>query len=227
MALVPADGLQLVEAGTERTTAATDLVLALVAWSGRRYLRRRTPASERRRAWLTALGCFGLAAALGAVTHGMVMPEGLRDVLWQPLYLLLGAAVALFVVGAVGDWRGSAAARRVQPAMLAAAVLFYLGTLLAGGEFLVFVVFEVAALGFATVLYLWLAVARRVRGAGIVAAALALSLAAGAVQASPALSARLVWEFDHNGLYHLIQLVGLLLLVLGLRATLQLPTTTP
>jgi hypothetical protein len=50
-----------------------------------------------------------------------------------------------------------------------------------------------------------------------VAAALAVSLAAGAVQATDLGSVRLLWEFDHNGLFHLVQLVGLVLLVAGLR----------
>jgi hypothetical protein len=58
-------------------------------------------------------------------------------------------------------------------------------------------------------------------GAGLVAAALVVSLAAGVVQASDSLSLRLVWEFDHNGLYHLVQLGGLALLVSGLGVTLR------
>ena len=54
-------------------------------------------------------------------------------------------------------------------------------------------------------------------GASAMAAALALSLAAGAVQASELGPVRLLWEFDHNGLFHLLQLLGLILLVTGLR----------
>jgi hypothetical protein len=56
----------------------------------------------------------------------------------------------------------------------------------------------------------------------MVAAALAASLAAGAIQADGSLAARLVWEFDHNGLYHLAQLAALALLVTGLARTLRL-----
>ena len=43
--------------------------------------------------------------------------------------------------------------------------------------------------------------------------------ASGAVQAS-SLSLDLLWSFDHNGLFHLMQMLGLALLVTGLRRSL-------
>jgi hypothetical protein len=49
------------------------------------------------------------------------------------------------------------------------------------------------------------------------AAALAVSLAAGVVQALDLGVVRLLWDFDHNGVFHLVQLFGLALLVVGLR----------
>ena len=49
------------------------------------------------------------------------------------------------------------------------------------------------------------------------AGALAVSLGAGPLQAADLGSIRLVWEFDHNGLFHLVQLLGLALMVAGLR----------
>ena len=51
---------------------------------------------------------------------------------------------------------------------------------------------------------------------------LLLSLAGGALQAST-LSAHVIWEFNHNGLYHLVQLVGVVFLLAGLRGTLSVP----
>jgi hypothetical protein len=41
-----------------------------------------------------------------------------------------------------------------------------------------------------------------------------------AVQAKKSLRLTLVWQFDHNGVYHLIQAVGLLFLLAGLRRSL-------
>jgi hypothetical protein len=109
------------------------------------------------------------------------------------------------------------AARHVLVPMLAAAVVFYGVTRLTGGDFLAFVIYEAAALLFSLLVYLRLASRERRPGAAAMAAALAVSLAAGAVQASDPGANRLLWEFDHNGLFHLVQLLGLALMVAGLR----------
>jgi len=157
-----------------------------------------------------------VASVLGAVAHGLRLPAATRELLWQPLYLALGITMALFVVGAVRDWRSEAAARRVLGPMLAVAVAFYVITRLTRGSFLAFVIYEAAALVFSLAVYLGLAGQSRA-GAALMAAALAVSLAAGAVQAADLGVVRLVWDFDHNGVFHLVQLVGLGLLVAGLR----------
>ena len=58
----------------------------------------------------------------------------------------------------------------------------------------------------------------RVPGAGSVAMGILVTLAAAAVQASRLIpSITLIWTFDHNGLFHILQMVGLVLIVLGLR----------
>jgi hypothetical protein len=209
--------VELVDAATERTTAATDAVLALAAAVAILILRRATPPSFGRAVWQAALTSLALASVLGAVAHGLELRPATRELLWQPLYLALGVTMALFVVGAVRDWRGDAAGRRVLPPMLALAVVFYGITRLTGGSFLAFVVYEAAAMLFSLAVYLGLARGPAPAGAAAMAAALAVSLAAGVVQASDLGTVRLVWDFDHNGVFHLVQLVGLALLVTGLR----------
>ena len=209
--------MELVGAATERTTAATDAVLAIAAGVGILVLRRTTPPSFGRAVWQAALASLALASVLGAVAHGLELRPATRELLWQPLYLALGVTMALFVVGAVRDWRGDAAGRRVLPPMLALAVVFYGITRLTGGSFLAFVVYEAAAMLFSLAVYLGLARGPAPAGAAAMAAALAVSLAAGVVQASDLGTVRLLWDFDHNGVFHLVQLVGLALLVTGLR----------
>jgi hypothetical protein len=209
--------MDLVDVTTERTTAATDAVLALAAAAAILVLRRTTPPSFGRAVWQGALGALALASVLGAAAHGLDLSPATRELLWQPLYLALGVTMALFVVGAVRDWRGDAAGRRVLVPMLALAVGFYGITRLTGGSFLAFVVYEAAALLFSLGVYLRLAAGPARAGAAPMAAALAVSLAAGVVQASGVGPVRLVWDFDHNGVFHLVQLVGLALLLTGLR----------
>jgi hypothetical protein len=209
--------MELVGVGTERTTAGTDALLALGAIVAILILRGRTPPSFGRAIWQAAFATLAAASLLGAATHGFAMPDHLRDVLWQPLYLALGATMSLFVAGAVRDWRGDRAARRTLPPLLLLALIFYGITRVTGGNFLAFVIYEAAALLLSLVIYLRLAASGARPGAAAMAAALALSLTAGAVQASDIGPVRLLWEFDHNGLFHLLQLFGLALLVAGLR----------
>jgi hypothetical protein len=207
--------MELIASATERTTAATDLVLALAALLAVAALGRHAPRSVARVVWQAALLSAAAGAALGAAAHGLALQPATGELLWQPLFFLLGLTVSLFVVGAVASWRGDAAARRLLPAMLALAVLFYLAIRLTGGEFLVFVLFQAGTLLFALGVYLRL-VARGTPGAGWVAAGLAVTLGAGAVQAVEGLRLTLVWPFDHNGIYHLVQLGGLAALTRGL-----------
>ena len=100
------------------------------------------------------------------------------------------------------------------PAALAVGALFYATTAAGGGSFGIFVAYEGAAMLAALVIYIRLAALGR-RGAGFVAVGIALTLAAAGVQAS-SLSLTLVWPFDHNGLFHLVQLAALFVLAHGL-----------
>jgi hypothetical protein len=215
--------VELVAEATERTTAATDAILALASLVVVQLLRRGAPSSFQRAVWLAALGCLAVSSGLAAAAHGLALAEPSRQRLWQPLWLTLGGMIALFVVGAIGDWRGEPAARRALRPMLAVALAFYLATQLTGGSFVAFVVYEAAGLLFALAVYLFLVIARQRPGAAAMALALGVSLAAGAVQAGTWRAALLGWPFDHNGLFHLIQLGGLPLLAFGLGRLLRSP----
>jgi hypothetical protein len=59
----------------------------------------------------------------------------------------------------------------------------------------------------------------RERGAGLIAAGIVVTLVAAALQARRWLTPfTLVWTFDHNGLFHMVQMLGLGLILPGLRA---------
>ena len=202
---------------TELTTAATDLavgVLCLVAL--RQLLKVRTSAVWKRGIWAWVLSLLVLASALGAMAHGLAWSGEVRGAIWRPLYLALALSVALFLVGGLHDWRGEAAARRLLPWAMASGALFFVLIEWFGGAFVIFVAYETATMLAALVMYTALASTRRTAGAGLVAIGLALTIAAGAVQAS-SLAIRVIVPFDHNGLFHLVQLIALAVLVIGLR----------
>ena len=47
-----------------------------------------------------------------------------------------------------------------------------------------------------------------------------ISLIAAGLQACKRITLNLIWSFDHNGVFHLVQIVGLCFLVAGLRLSL-------
>lgn len=213
--------IEIIDIPTEQTTAATDALIAVMAARIAFCLRRR-----RRRdpwkvdLWTWTFGLLTLSGALGAAAHGFKMSPATNAALWQPLNLSLGMVVALFVVGAIHDLWGRAASRRALPAMIVAGGLFFGVTQAFPGIFAVFIVYEALAMLFALGVYGKLAFGGRLPGAYLMLTGILISIIAAAVQSS-SLAAKFIWQFDHNGLFHLIQMVGLPVLAAGLYAALR------
>lgn len=210
--------MDLVASPTELSTAATDAVLAaevlaVAAWMART----RGAARWRALLWSTTLGLLAAACLLGAAAHGLAMPESTRAALWRPIYALLGLVVGLMLAAALADLRGAASLRVLLPAVAAIALGFVALSEATDGAYRVFVLFQGGAALATLAVYAGLAWRRTLGGAGTIAAGLALSLAAGVVQASD-LALVLIVPFDHNGLYHLVTMVAVALLGQGVLA---------
>ena len=208
---------------TELTTAATDAAIAVLAILILLFLQRdRIGYPFKAGLWSLIFGLLAIGSALGAVVHGLVLPEKVWLGLWQPLYLSLGVTVALFVVGAICDWKGEKLARRLLLPAVIGGVLFYGIMVVLGGSFLFFVLYEALAMTTALVLYLLVWAGKRLPGAGLIAAGVGLTMAAAVVQASD-LAVTIIWPIDHNGLFHLVQIAAMLVLAAGLRVGLREP----
>jgi hypothetical protein len=207
----------------EQTTAATDIILALVAGASVLFLR--GPELNNSQLWKVniwsgAFGLIGLAAVLGAVAHGLVLSQSLHHRIWRVLNLALALAISLFVVAVVYDLWGSPASLTALPVMLIAGATFYLVTLLYPGIFFLFIVYEALSLVFALSVYVFLAIRGELPGAGWMAVGILLSILAAGIQANKSVRVAVIWEFDHNGIYHLVQTVGLFFLAAGLKLSL-------
>lgn len=201
---------------TELTTAATDAVLAIlcvVALGMIRYRRAVDPWKVGLWSWL--LGLLALASVLGAIAHGLELTDRVRDLLWQPLYLCLGLAVGLFTVAAIRDRLGEPAARRALPWMIVLGFGFFAITRIGSGTFLVFIAYEAVAMLAALVLYLDAAIRPRVPGAALMAVGVTLNLLAAAVQQSSVSLDLAGIPLDHNGVFHLVQIVAVVVLTAG------------
>ncbi len=209
-----------VQSETELTTAATDAVLGILClFLAVQLLATPAPAVWKRGVWVGVLGLMSCGSLLGAVAHGLEMTEATRALIWKPLYLALGLAVALVVVGAAHDWWGEAVARGLLPWALGVGLFFFIATQLLGGAFQLFIIYEAAATLAALFVYVTLAATAGMPGAPALALGIALSLVAAAVQ----VSSLTVWigvRFDHNGVFHLIQMAGVIAIAIGVRASL-------
>ena len=203
---------------TEQTTAITDLVLAVVSLACLRVLRGvRSSSPWKVDVWSWVLGLVAIAALLGTVAHGLQLDERLQDLIWQPIFLGLGLAIGLFVVAAVVDWRGISAARKVLPIMLVVGVAFFALTRVVRGTFLVFVLYEAIAMLFALGVYGVLAARGRLSGAALVSVGIVLNMVGAAIQATESVTITLGVPFDHNGVFHLVQMVAVVVLTVGIR----------
>ena len=211
--------MTLTPSPTELTTAASDAALAVLSLVLFAVLVRTPAAAPWRKAiWATVFALLAAGAALGAVAHGLDLTPAAVTTLFRPLYLSLALSVALFLVGAIGDWRGWQAARTVLPWAMAAAVGFFAATQVSDRGFMFFIQYEGVAMVAALLIYLFLWAVRRFGGAGRLAAGIALTLVAAAVQVSSLSFQFIGWTFDHNGLFHLVQLVAVVVMASGLHA---------
>lgn len=212
--------MKFIKDPTEKTTAVTDILLAFIAFGGIGYLRWPPMCSGefwKINIWSAAIGLIGLAAALGAVAHGLVRSRIFHQRVWLALNMALSLAVSLFVVGVVYDLWGHEVSLTTLPLMLIAGLGFYLATLMYPGIFFIFIVYEAVALTFALGAYIFLAVQKDLPGACWMAAGILVSIIAAGIQANKSAVLTFIWRFDRNGIYHLVQVVGLLLLLIGLR----------
>lgn len=212
--------MEIISSPTGQSTAVTDALLGVLALGCVIYLLRlRSYNGWKVGVWAGALGLLTIASLLGVIAHGFKMSAATYQLYWMPLNLSLGLTIALFVVGAIYDRWGLTVSRRAIWPLLAVGVIFFGVTVAVPGTFLIFIIYEAIAMLFALAAYGSLALQRRMRGAWLITAGVLITIIAAGVQAST-LELTVVWPLDHNGLFHLIQMVGVVVLVAGLRRSL-------
>jgi uncharacterized membrane protein (DUF2068 family) len=106
--------LKFTNSPTEKTTAITDILLALVAASSIAYLQRFESAEIWKiNIWCWAFAFITLSGVLGAIAHGLELPEARHQRIRQLLNLSLGLAVSIFVIGVAYDLFGIVWAKKL------------------------------------------------------------------------------------------------------------------
>ena len=152
--------------------------------------------------WALAFLALALAALLGGTWHGFWQNDGL----WKATTLSVGMASFGMVVGsALQTTRGTVL--RTLVAFAAIKWVLYTAWMTRRDDFIWVVVDTGIALLIVGAVYLW-------RFNGWMLAGVAISIVAGAVQAS---GLRLHEHFNHNDLYHVIQIAAMLAFYSGLK----------
>jgi hypothetical protein len=181
---------------SEPTTALTDYALAaLCAVLGWRLVRHS-------RFWAFAFLALAMAALLGGTWHGFWQ----SDLLWKATTLSVGMASFGMVVGSALAVGGSALSR-VLIGFALIKLIAYSAWMLFHDAFIWVIADTGSALLIVGVLHLW-------RLNGWMLAGVALSIVAGLAQAS---GISLHAHFNHNDLYHVLQMGAMLLFFRGVR----------
>ena len=190
---------------SEPMTLATDYILAAVAAVMAVSILRGAGGEDSRRWWGIAFIALALAAALGGTHHGFRLAA-----LWKPTMLVLGVASAGMLAGSAlattrGRWR------LALLALAAAKLAIYWIWVWRDDRFIWAVADTGSAFALVALAHLF---AWRRPGSRWIVAGVAVSIAAAAVQAS---GVDLHRHFNHNDLYHLVQLGALVLYYRGVR----------
>jgi hypothetical protein len=192
----------------EPTTTLTDYLLALLGFGLAARLLPRARGAAAVACWAAALATMGLAAALGGTLHGFGpgLGESGRAALWLASYHAIGAANFALAAGAsIAAVHGTP--RRLLLVLLALRLFAYTLLLTRQRDFR-YVIYDYAlTLG----LLLALSFARRLReGAGPwLRAGVAVCFAGALIQRG---GVSLHAHFNHNDLFHVVQMVGAWLL---------------
>lgn len=202
----------------EPTTTLTDYALAALGAALAFRLHAEAPARPgSARLWAACFYAIALAALLGGTWHGFAarLPAGAKLGLWIGTYALLGLANLLLISAALAGLRPGVAAWFVAAALAKFAV--YLVLAVSRRDFgwviadMALTLAGLLCLG----LHRWLA---RRPGAGWLLAAVSVSFAGALVQYS-----RLAFHrhFNHNDLFHVVQMLALYLFYRAARRWLE------
>lgn len=187
---------------SEPVTLATDYLLAgVTAWLC--FLLWKQRESQRsRHGWTIAFGALALGAFLGGTWHGLLQ----SDLLWKATVLAIGVASFAMLAGSAYAVL-SGAPRTLLLALAGVKLLVYAAVMLVRAEFIFFVIDSGVTFALVAALHLW-------RFNGWIVAGVAVSLLAALAQASGLALHR---HFNHNDLYHVIQVAAMLLFYRGVR----------
>ncbi|UCD38959.1 MAG: hypothetical protein JSW54_05640 [Fidelibacterota bacterium] len=194
----------------EPTTAITDFLLGLESFAFAALLTAGTYTFPSLPYWTATLIMLGIAALLGGFAHGLA-----RFSIFAIIYPCLAILMTSFILATLVDSFGQELAHQVRWFIAFLALIFMLVAWRYPTRIRAYAVVLAALMILAFLLYLRQALTTTLPGSAYIAAGIATTILAAALLLKRA-RITLIWTFDHNGVYHLVQMVGVLFFYLGL-----------
>lgn len=198
---------------SEPMTLLTDYALAgVTGWLGWRLWAARE-AHAARRLWSMAFCALALAALAGGTHHGfaLVLPGTALAALWKVTVLSVGiASFGMLYGSATATTAGGV--RRLLLVLAGAKLALYSLWMLGHDDFIFVIADTAAAMAGIAALHLWSLLCSRDAASRWILGAVGISVLAAVVQASGYALHR---HFNHNDLYHVIQIVAMVLYYKG------------
>jgi len=212
--------IRFTDVPVEQTAAVTDLILVALAVWGILHLKIvvKTP-SWRRTIWTSFFYLMLIVCMLGVVVHGVHLLDSTRLHLWHVLFFFLGFFLMSFTLAIICDLCGEEVSKKLLPYLMLAGAGFFILAISIPNGFFGFVVYQFLIMIPVIIGYTRLAFKQK-RGAALwMVAAGIFSMIAVVFQVNTKLQFSFIWTFDHNGIYHLVQSVGILLFIVWLKVS--------
>lgn len=205
-------GVTIAEPMTTLTDYAITVVSMWYAW--RLFLSREHRDEVCRRAWALGFLFIGLGALLGGTSHGFVqyLDRASMDLIWTGTLYTIGISMFFAVAGTLLSSIQEPKAQRLLHAVNLAGFVYYAIWIFESDSFLSAIIVTLVSLGFVALLQCWRWIREGATSAPWIITGVLVSFASAAVQRS---GYSLHVHFNHNDLYHVIQIAGLYLLYRG------------
>jgi hypothetical protein len=217
----------LIDDPVEQTTAITDLILCITSLVMAIAIKRAGHKEDLGKSnyWTIIYLLLGFASGTGAVAHGFEMSDTMHRIVWTPLYLSLGIIISFFLGLVILEVWGPHRARRSMPYLILIGLLFFFVTIAIPSTFLIFIIFEGMAMVLAFIGFLYLSIKDKDRYhiiiTSILGVAMVVSIIAAFFQTSDPLVVKIIWKFDENSFFHLLQAGVMIYLGLVIREHLR------
>ncbi|WP_444927735.1 DUF6962 family protein [Microbulbifer sp. TRSA002] len=211
--------MKIVHDEIELTTAATDLGLAFVAIYGVLYLLIYVNGpSWKRDIWICFFSFMFIVSLMAAAYHGISLSPSARHFLWYGVLVLFGLLISTFVLAVAVDFIGEGFSKRFIPVIFGIYLAVLIGSMFLKDKFLGFAIYQMLISSVALVVYIAISVAEKkyLPGSWLMALGALISIVAMLIQINGTLSFEFIWKFNYNGIYHIVQTVGIACFIIGL-----------